>query len=286
LDTRNERWVDGLDTTIGFNSSQCTWEKVVGRIVMKVVIKHASGQLKTILEGIQNGEEVLVELEGHTFIAVPKASKHMVRLPDSTSNDDSISMLEKSDADDWKYWMENPVDFVELTQVLQKVVEFCSALCEATSILFDPADEFKPRLRSSGFSQSFSTARIDFRFGLADGNSRTNPHVDYWFFECNFCVVRRNGFFSVEIVMNNIKGNISTNFDDDDFPVIEPIEISKDNWHDLNRRVNSDFRKISIGRSWLQFLLRDFYSEDRYQQFKKEARSRLQKFSLENLIQD
>jgi hypothetical protein len=248
---------------------------------MNVVIKHATGQLKPILEGIRNGEEVMVELEGHTFTAVPQAAKRMVRSPDLTSSNDLI--LENSNADDWKYWMENPVDFVELTQFFQMLENFCKVLDRSISILFDSKDDSKPRIGLSRIDQAISNHRMYFNFSLRDFNSKTNHLHDEDYFECVFGICRESDLFIAELEMNNVREDRI--YDAEIVPLIEKISVSKSNWHDLHGRINAEFQKIQIGRSLLQYLLRDFYSEDRYEQFKTEAIKKLQEHSLEHLIQ-
>ena len=42
---------------------------------MTVIIEHAEGKLKILLEALERGEAVTVELEGHVFMAVPEPLK-------------------------------------------------------------------------------------------------------------------------------------------------------------------------------------------------------------------
>ncbi len=64
---------------------------------MTLIIEHAEGQLKTLLEALERGEEVKVELEGRTFTAVPevKAKRNMVgSLPGWKMSEDFDAPLE------------------------------------------------------------------------------------------------------------------------------------------------------------------------------------------------
>jgi hypothetical protein len=127
--------------------------------------------------------------------------------------------------------------------------------------------------------------QISFGGSIADENEETNPINDYRSFSLACSVWIYDEKFCAKLCMFANRGSKETSFGLERTPLIKLVDFSESNWPDLYRQLSSSFQNIVLGRPLLQFLLNDFYSEDRYEQFKNVATKKLQEHSLEHLIQ-
>jgi hypothetical protein len=178
-----------------------------------------------------------------------------------------------------------PVDLPELVCFFEKLDIFFHALSAATGSVFDRNDEFKPCFRTDRSNFRIVGTQISFNAYINDINEETNSVDDYRYFSLECTVWIREDLFCANLLLYGNRGLKETSIGLKRTPVAELIRISESNWPDLYGKLSSDFQNIVLGRDFIQFLLHDFYSEERYKKFKTEAIFRLKEHSLEHLIQ-
>jgi hypothetical protein len=182
--------------------------------------------------------------------------------------------------------VKHSVDFLELVSVFDRTNALCEALYDAAKSLFDLADDFKPQFETDNFSSRIQRKNISYFAFITDGNKNTNSTstFDFRYLGCTCHIWIFDDLFRANIEFYGYKGMKWTSTDSKK-TFFTDLEISESNWSDLYKNLSSEFQQISLGRPLLQFLLHDFYSEDRYEQFKKVVIEKLQEHSLAHLIQ-
>jgi hypothetical protein len=180
--------------------------------------------------------------------------------------------------------MRHAVDFIELVSFFDKVHILLCSVSGGIGSIFDCADEFKPQFEDDYFSSRIHRKNISYLAFVTDKNKKTNSNNDYRYLGCECNVWIFDEVFRAKIQIYGYRGlkNTSTGMEK---TLFTDLEISEPHWSDLYKNLSSEFQKISLGRPLLQFLLHDFYSEGRYEQFKNVALKKLQDHSLEHLIQ-
>jgi hypothetical protein len=179
--------------------------------------------------------------------------------------------------------MKHQVDFLELVSFFDRVNVLCEALYDGIRSLFDLADDFKPQFEADNFSSRIQRKNISYFAFITDNNKKTNSTYDFRYLGCACHIWIFDDVFRATIEFYGFKGMRGTSTDSKK-TFFTDLEISEPHWSDLYKNLSSEFQKISLGQPLLQFLLHDFYSEDRYEQFKTVAIKKLQEHSLEHLI--